>query len=457
MNDLTQQSALEMASLVRRREVSSRELVAAHLALIERHNPVLGAVTVVLADEALRRADEADRTEPSGPLHGVPITIKENIDLVGSATTGGLVAHVNALPAENAPIVERMLAAGAIPIARTNLPELGLRADTENPLRGRTKNPWDPSRSPGGSSGGEAAAIASRMSPLGLGNDVGGSLRNPAFCCGIVGFRPTMGRVPSASVINPPDPLSIELMATDGALGRTVADVEFATRLLNGAHRRDPVSVDVDFDRPPLPRRVAGVVTESIFGSVDAAVLDGVRLAADALATNGWAIEEVTVPEFERVHEIWTRIMAADIPDLLEVVGPLITPRLAEVLMEHTTFYGPDSIHPMAIFPERLRLMARWTEMFERTPVIVGPVLPEQAFPGGDDMRRGIDYVMRLLQYLTPAPLLGLPALAVPSGVIDGLPVGVQIHADRWNDAYCFEAGAAIESHLGSFDPYLPS
>lgn len=398
----------------------------------------------------------ADRSDPTGPLHGVPITIKENIDVVGSATTDGLTAHADAFPTANAPIVDRMLAAGAIPIARTNLPELGLRADTDNPLRGRTKNPWDPSRSPGGSSGGEASAIASGMSPLGLGNDVGGSLRTPAFCCGVVGFRPTMGRVPSASTINPPDPLSIELMATDGAMGRTVADVELATRLLDGAHPRDPVSVDVSFDRAPLPRRVAGVITEPIFGPVEPAVLDGVRRAADALADDGWAIEEVTLPEFDRVHEIWTRLMAADIPDLLDAVGPLITSRLADVLMEHTTFYDPRGIRPMAIFPERLRLMARWTEMFEQTPVIVGPVLAEQAFRGGDDLTRGIDYVMRLLQYVSPAPLLALPSLAVPTGVIDGLPVGVQVQADRWNDAYCFEAGIAIENKLGSFAPALP-
>jgi amidase len=198
------------------------------------------------------------------------------------------------------------------------------------------------------------------------------------------------------------------------------------------------------------------VITEPIFGPVEPAVLDGVRRAADALADDGWAIEEVTLPEFERVHEIWTRLMAADIPDLLDAVGPLITSRLAEVLLDHTTFYDPRGIRPMAIFPERLRLMARWTEVFEQTPVIVGPVLAEQAFRGGDDLTRGIDFVMRLLQFVSPAPLLALPSLAVPTGVIDGLPVGVQLQADRWNDAYCFEAGITIENKLGSFGPALP-
>jgi amidase len=349
-----------------------------------------------------------------------------------------------------------MRAAGAIPIARTNLPELGLRADTDNPLRGRTVNPWDHSRSPGGSSGGEGAAIASRMSPLGLGNDIGGSLRSPAFCCGVVGFRPTMGRVPSATTIEPAhDPLCSQLMATDGALGSSVADVRLATTILNGADRRDPLSVDVAFDRAFPERRIAGVVTAGIDGPLDPAIADGVRAAADALADAGWELEDVELPEFDLVREIWTRIMSDDIPHLVDAVGPLITPRLVEVLLDHTTFYGEDRIPRMALYPERVRLMSVWSEMFGRTPVVVGPVLPEQAFPGGADMERGIEFIMRLLHFVIPAPLLGLPALAVPTAVVDGLPVGVQIHADRWNDAWCFEAGATIEAALGTFRPVM--
>ncbi len=179
VNELCNRSAIELAAMIRSREVSSREVIDAHLARIEEFNPVVNAITVVLGDQARAAADAIDRIPATGPLHGVPITVKENIDLLGTPTTSGLTVLAEALPSANAPIVDRMLAAGAIPIGRTNLPELGLRIDTSNRLRGRTGNAWNPALTPGGSSGGEGSAIGARMSPLGLGNDIGGSLRAP--------------------------------------------------------------------------------------------------------------------------------------------------------------------------------------------------------------------------------------------------------------------------------------
>ena len=227
MNELCSRSAIELAAMIRSREVSSREVVDAHLARIEEINPAVNAITVVLADQARAAADSADSLPPAGPLYGVPITVKENIDLLGTPTTSGLTVLAEALPTANAPIVDRMLAAGAIPIGRTNLPELGLRIDTSNRLRGRTGNAWDPALTPGGSSGGEGSALGARMSPLGLGNDIGGSLRAPAFCNGVVGMRPTMHRVPHAATIEPVDgALCGQMMATDGPMARTVAGID---------------------------------------------------------------------------------------------------------------------------------------------------------------------------------------------------------------------------------------
>src|SRR5689334_19342727 len=186
---LWSKGAGELAGLIRDKQVSSREVVQAHLDRIEATNGAVNAVTVTLADAALAAADEADRTPPTGPLHGVPFTIKENIDIVGSATTNGVPAFAEAMPSEDSAIVARMKAAGAIPLARTNLPEMALRISTDNPLRGRTNNPWDLGRCAGGSSGGEGAALATGMTPIGLGNDIGGSLRNPAFCNGITAIK----------------------------------------------------------------------------------------------------------------------------------------------------------------------------------------------------------------------------------------------------------------------------
>ena len=450
MNELCNHSAIELAALIRSKHVSCREVVEAHLERIAEINPTLNAITLTLADRARDAADVADRSEPHGPLHGVPITVKENIDLVGTPTTSGLCVLADALPSANAPVVDRALAAGAIPIGRTNLPELGLRIDTSNALRGRTGNAWDPALTPGGSSGGEGSALGSRMSPLGLGNDIGGSLRSPAFCNGVVGFRPTMHRVPEATSIDPVDgALCAQFMATDGPMARTVADVRLAMTILNGADIRDPMSVDVPLDRAPLTRRVAGIVNTALDGPLAAAIEAGIRLAAEALVESGWDVEEVELPEFRRVFETWNRIMSDDIPAMLDAVGPLIDQRLVSALEGHVAYPYTVDLPPMAVYPERRRLMRRWSEMFASTPVVVTPVWPEPQFPGDADLERGADFIIHMLQFAAPAPLLGLPSLAVPTGVVDGLPTGVQIHADRWNDSYCFDAGAAIESVVG--------
>ena len=217
MDSLCKKSATELAKLIRDGEVASRDVVAAHLDRIDEVNPAINAVTLVLAESALDQADKADHAGPElrqRPFHGVPFTIKENIDLVGTPTTQGLAAFADTLPARNAPIVDRMLAAGAIPLGRTNLPEMGARLDTDNPLRGRTYNPWNMDLTPGGSSGGEAAALATGMTPFGLGNDIGGSLRNPAYCCGIAALKPSIGRGPCVSSIDPVD------MGISGEIGR---------------------------------------------------------------------------------------------------------------------------------------------------------------------------------------------------------------------------------------------
>jgi amidase len=191
VSELWRKGAVELAKLISDREVSSREVVQAHLDRVEAVNPHLNAIVRLLPGEALAAADAADRAVADGsalgPLHGVPCTVKENIDVAGTPTTQAIPALAEAVAPVDAPQVERLRAAGMIPIGRTNLPDFGLRVHTDSSLHGLTRNPWNPQRTAGGSSGGEAAALATGMSPLGLGNDLGGSLRNPAHCCGIAG------------------------------------------------------------------------------------------------------------------------------------------------------------------------------------------------------------------------------------------------------------------------------
>jgi len=207
--DLWRMSATDQAAAIRSGQASSREVIEAHLRRIEAVNPAVNGVTVVLGEQALAAANAADHAVAGGgelrALHGVPFTVKENIDLAGTATTQGIKALAGAVPDHDAPHVARLRAAGAIPIGHTNCPDLGIRWHADSELWGETINPWDRCRTPGGSSGGEAAALATGMTPLGVGGDLGGSLRWPAQCCGICSLKPTLGRIPRGTTIEPAD------------------------------------------------------------------------------------------------------------------------------------------------------------------------------------------------------------------------------------------------------------
>src|ERR1700739_3096587 len=318
MGEIWQLSATELAQRIASRQLSSVEVVDAHLNSTDAVNPALNAVVRVLADQARAEAASADRRlsagEKIGPLHGVPFTVKENIDMAGLPTTWGVTALAKAVVPADAPVVERMRAAGAIPIGRTNLPDMALRIHTTSSLHGLTRNPWHPGRTAGGSSGGEASALASGMSPIGLGNDIGGSLRNPANACGIASIRPSAGRVPDAGYLPTQDNLlAVRSMNVQGPMARRVADVRLGLRVLMGAHPRDPWSIDAPFEGPPpaRPIRVA-VLAEPPGGSIDPKVASVVHRAAQALADAGYVVEDVCPPRYEAAIGCWARLLIGD-------------------------------------------------------------------------------------------------------------------------------------------------
>ncbi len=460
MDELWRRSAGELAEGVARRDFTSREVVEAHLARIAEVNPRLNAVTRVLADEALAAADAADRAlaagEPTGPLHGVPFTVKENIDVAGTATTSGVPAFAEAVADTDAPTVARLKAAGAIPLARTNMPEMGLRISTDNPLHGLTLNPWHPDLTAGGSSGGEGAALATGMSPLGLGNDLGGSLRNPAFCCGITALKPTPGRVPQASVIPPEDPpLAMQLMSVTGPMARRVADLRTALSLVAGRDPRDPESVDAVLAGPtPNPRRAA-VVAELPHIEVHPSARDAVRRVGDLLADEGWEVVDTLPPEFELVGDRWSRLLVADIAAMQPVLDELLSDDARAVLSGFVEAYPPDEVPPPVVHLDRHRLIRAWSAFLTEHPVLVGPTWIQPPFPHGADL--DIEVTTARLQFITPGNLLGLPSCAVPTGVTDGLPTGVQVYADRWREDLCLDVAEVIEGHLGIVTPVDPT
>src|ERR1700682_5785137 len=476
MSEVWQLSATERAQRIARRQLSSAEVVDAHLARIDAVNPALNAVVRVLADEARAGAALADRRlaagEAVGPLHGVPFTVKENIDMAGLPTTWGVAALAQAgVPARaqavvpaDAPVVERMRAAGAIPIGRTNLPDMALRVHTASSLHGLTRNPWHPGRTAGGSSGGEAAALASGMSPIGLGNDIGGSLRNPASACGIASIRPSAGRVPEAGFVPREDRLlAVQLMNVQGPMARRVADVRLGLRVLMGAHPRDPWAIDVPFDGPALPKPIhVAVVPEPPGGSTCPTVAATVRRAAQALADAGYVVEEACPPRYEDAVSCYLRLI---ISDLASVLGQL-SQRMgtdAMAFMNNCVQALPpltDATAWSQLMVERDGIARAWSNFMADRPLLLTPTWTQLPFEHGFDSGTPAETAptIELMRPVVPANLLGLPSACVPAGRDEGtgLPIGVLVTGRRLREDLCLEAAEAIEARLGLATPIDP-
>ena len=465
MSELWQLGALELAEKIRRGDASSREVLEAHLARVDAINPHLNAIVLRLDDQARAAADAADRAvadgAPLGALHGVPCTVKENIDLAGTPTTQGVPALADAIAHRDAPTVERMRAAGAIPFARTNLPDLGLRVHTDSALHGLTRNPWNPHVTAGGSSGGEAAAIASGMSPIGLGNDIGGSLRNPAHCCGIASIKPTAGVVPMATVVPPEDQLlSSQQMLCEGPLARQVTDVRAGLLAIAGWSARDPRSVPARLtDLGDGERLNIAVMPDPPGGATHPEIAAAVRRAADLLADRGHEIVEVTPPSYEEITEMWAALLIADV---------LITRPLLDMVMSDDARSVLDSLmdqYPLPTLQSSIELQAgryhamrTWSSFFEQHPVLLSPTWALPAFEHGADLggEEVVTMMRDTVRPVLPGNLLGIPAAIVPCGMAAGLPVGVQVMGDKYTDLRCLAIAEQIQDAEGVHTPIDP-
>ena len=459
MDELVKKSASDLARLIKNGEASSNEVVQAHLTRIKEINPDINAVTITLEEQALEnasKADEASEEEKQRPLHGVPFTIKENIDFLGTPTTNGLPMLVEAYPPKNAPIVDRMINAGAIPLGRTNLPEMGLRLDTDNPLRGRTFNPWNKKLTPGGSSGGEAAAIATGMSPIGLGNDVGGSLRNPAYCCGISAIKPTLGRVPGVHS-EPMENLGlIAPFLTDGPMARTIEDIKLGLSILSGRHIDDPNSVDVPLEGEIPDKLKVGIVKEIDGIELPLSIINEIEDAGKILADNGWDVEEVTPPELDRVYEIWGTIL--NDTALSIVPDELFKPETAAYLNRWGEVFSHINMSADEKFMERFRLRKLWSNFLNEYHVCIGPTWCNLPWPIDTDLdpKLGNEALKKSFYFIAPANGLGLPAVALATGVSDNIPTGIQIYADLFRDDLALLAAEIIEREKPCPSPINP-
>ncbi|KMY65879.1 hypothetical protein AAU61_19805 [Desulfocarbo indianensis] len=456
----------EIVSAIAKKEISCQEAVRAHLDRIQAVNPKVNAVTVALTGDALRAAEVLDRKlaqgEEVGPLAGLPFTVKENIDLAGSATTFGLAALKAAIPAVSAPHVAQLVKAGAIPLARTNLSELGLRPHTANPLRGATLNPWDPQRTPGGSSGGDAAAVATGMTPLGLGNDYGGSLRTPAQFCGVAAIKPSWGRVPDHMSLMPSEPaISMQLFMCQGPLARQVRDLRLALRAMCGGDWRDPQWAPVPFamPAPDKPIRVAMALDPAGKG-VDAQVAQGVRRAGQWLEQAGYVVEEVDPPLVWEAWQTWGQLTSVEIRQAtLPAIKPIASAEAVTFLENWLHCFPENGLATyMGGLAQRNRIAREWARFMQKYPLVIGPVLALPT-PRVDFDIRSLDEAepfMAASRLIMAANLLGLPAAAIPVGLADGLPQSVQIIGARFREDMCLDAAEAVEQGAGRLTPIDP-
>lgn len=466
-NELWRWSAVETVNQIAKREVSSTEVVASCLARLDAVNPKINAVVDVLADEAMQAAADADaalaRGESLGPLHGVPVTVKVNVDMAGRATTNGVVSYQDVVAREDSPVVANLRRAGAVIIGRTNTPAFSLRWFTDNDLHGRTLNPWNASYTPGGSSGGAAAAVAAGVGAIAHGNDQGGSIRYPAYACGVAGLRPTQGRVPAFNPSQLRDrTMGAQLSSVQGPLARTVGDLRVALQAMAGPDRRDPWQASLTQGSTPevFPTRVA-MCTNVPGIAAGAEVVAAVEQAARYLEDAGCVVEEVTPPSFHAATDLWLALtmneLAAGVGDAIEHFGDAAVRAAIGTQRSHTDTL--DLVGYMNALSLRTTLLREWQQFFARYPLLLMPVSWQRPFLIDAD-QQGIDAARSLLDAQSPllaTAILGLPGLSVPTGLAGGVPMGVHLVSGRFQEALCLAAGEAIEARCGVLTPMDPS
>jgi amidase len=464
--ELWRWDACALAHAIRTRGISAREAVTSCLDRLEQTNPRINAVVDLLAEEALEAADRADRAAASGealgPLHGVPVTYKINIDYAGRPTTHGVVAFKDNIAKFDNPAIANWRRAGAIGIGRTNVPPFSARFFTSNALHGRTLNPWNPRTTPGGSTGGGAAAVATGIGPLAHGSDRAGSIRYPAYACGVLGLRPTIGRIPTFNSTAPVDPsLTTQITHSQGPLARTVRDLRLGFETMAAGDPRDPwwVPGRPGNERPPQACRVA-LFAKNPGAEMDPAVSAALRSAAKWLEDAGYRIEEAEPPNFEEIARLFfTLVRSEERSTTTSAIDRLGDAQLRKARASTMAYASElDYNGYIMAFSRRAAILREWMQFLERYPLLLLPVSSLRPVPLDYD-QEGDAAVARMLTSHHPmlaVSMLGLPGLAVPTGQVDGIPVGVQLVAQRFREDICLAAAEVIEARCPAVTPIEP-
>lgn len=464
-SDLWKLSACAVSVKIASGHISAREAVGANIDRMHAQNGAMNAVVNDLSESAMAdaaRLDEVFATSgPVGPLHGVPVTIKENIDQTGQASPNGVPAFKDLIAPADSPFVTNLKAAGAVVIGRTNTPEFSFRATTENPLHGRTFNPWNDWASAGGSSGGASSAVMSGMGAIAHGNDIGGSLRFPATCTGAATVKPGLGRTPAYNPSQTAERgILAQITSVQGVICREVRDVRLAMQSAIAYSPLDPWQVPMPWDGPAHDGPIKVGFTQETYGfDMDPAVSAALADARAALTDAGYLVEEIETPDVLEIGREATRTLFGETKALM---GPLMREHGSDAFntyFDHCFDIAPpyEGDDLLAAYARRAAFVRSWLTLLAEYPLILTPFLLHPTFAHDRDYegRAGAEDIMLKGFYSFAMNFMGLPAGNVPANYNDGLPVGVQIVGRRFREDMILDACEAIEDRVGVMAKHL--
>ncbi len=451
MQDLWRMSATELASLIKSKEVSAKESAEAALTRLYSVNPMINAVVDYRPDDVMMQAKAIDaaiaRVEELGPLAGVPVTTKIGADQEGFATSDGMKLQRDNIASTDNPAIANLRKSGAILLGRTNSSAASYRWFSTNLLHGNTKNPRDPNITPGGSSGGAGAAVAAGIGQIAHGSDIAGSIRYPAYACGVHGLRPSLGRVPHFNPSSVGRSIGGQIGAVSGPIARSISDLRIALQAMAAPDPFDPWYAQAPLIGPPKAKRAGMCINPDGLDPVPevvAAVLD----AGQRLRQAGWDVEEITeTPPMQEAADIQAKLWLGDGYEFqLEMAKREGDPGALACLNGMR-----EKVHPFDLstaLSRRDMLVRAWFAFLESYPVLLMPISGELPSPDNLDLKdqASLDRVWHAQMPQVSIPLMGLPALSVSTGLVRRVPVGVQLVAARFREDLCLSAGEAIEA-----------
>lgn len=463
-NELWQLPATELTRLLASKKVSAVEITSAVLERIDQVNPSINAVVADMPDEALAMAAAVDKQlgkgETPGPLAGIPVTIKMNVDQIGHANTNGLKLFKDNVTDQDNAVVSNLRKAGAVFVGRTNTPAFSMRWFTRNTLHGHTRNPLNPDITPGGSSGGAASAVAAGIGPIALGSDIAGSIRYPAYACGIHGIRPSLGRVPSLNPCGADRHIGAQITAVQGPLARTIDDLELALHAMAARDIRDPWWTPAPLVFEGFEKKAALCINpDGLDTATD--VEDALRDSANRLTDAGWIVTEVPCPPLREPARLQILLWMSEMRrNGVALVQQENDPDANFVFSEFQRLYpAPDLDGFLDLLQSRAAFVRDWMQFMDKYPLVLTPVSATLPFKDNSDVESAESFASIIEAQMTQIglPFMGIPAMSVATGMVDQPPVGVQLVASRYREDILFAAARDIEQRGTPVQPVTPA